>query len=244
MKTSIHKQKFDYIVMPLKDFPQDSGPIYLETVEGRFPVEPFNTYSNLIFFVLIIYWGIKVYRNPKQHQFLAWVLPIIGISYIGGTVYHATRSHEFWLRLDWMPIMLLCAALVIYFIFKLVKSWWQQLLLITALLGASFLLRILPIPTGLRISLGYVITVATILVPLVWYLVKTKGKNITYVAVAFLIFSVAIFFRSIDLYQNFFPMGTHWLWHLLGGIAVHFLIAYIFKDNLLNLSANSASNHD
>lgn len=27
-------------------------------------------------------------------------------------------------------------------------------------------------------------------------------------------------------------------------IAVHFLIAYIFKDNLLNLSANSASNHD
>lgn len=225
-------------------FPQDSGPIYLETVEGRFPVEPFNTYSNLIFLVLIIYWGVKVYRNPKQHQFLAWVLPIIAISYVGGTVYHATRSHEFWLRLDWMPIMLLCAALVIYFIFKLVKSWWQRLLLIAILLGTSFLLRILPIPSGLRISLGYIITAATILVPLLWYLVKTNGRNVIYVVVAFLIFSVAIFFRSIDLHQNLLPMGTHWLWHLLGGIAVHFLIAYIFKDNLLNLSANSASNHD
>ncbi|MER3319617.1 MAG: hypothetical protein RIB79_15100 [Allomuricauda sp.] len=230
--------------MPLKVFPQDSGPIYLETVEGRFPVEPFNTYSNLIFLVLIIYWGVKVYRNPKQHQFLAWVLPIIAISYVGGTVYHATRSHEFWLRLDWMPIMLLCAALVIYFIFKLVKSWWQRLLLIAILLGTSFLLRILPIPSGLRISLGYIITAATILVPLLWYLVKTNGRNVIYVVVAFLIFSVAIFFRSIDLHQNLLPMGTHWLWHLLGGIAVHFLIAYIFKDNLLNLSANSASNHD
>jgi len=230
--------------MPIQDFPQDSGPIYLETSDGRFPVEPFNTYSNLIFLVLIVYWGIKVYRNPRQHQFLAWMLPIIGISYIGGTVYHATRSHEFWLRLDWMPIMLLCAVLVIYFIVKLVKSWWQRVLLITILLGASFLLRILPIPSGLRISLGYIITAATILVPLAWYLVKTKGKNIIYIAVAFLIFSVAIFFRSIDLHQNFFPMGTHWLWHLLGGIAVHFLIAYIFNDNLLNLSANSASNHD
>lgn len=225
-------------------FPQDSGPIYLETVEGRFPVEPFNTYSNLIFLVLIIYWGVKVYRNPKQHQFLAWVLPIIAISYVGGTVYHATRSHEFWLRLDWMPIMLLCAALVIYFIFKLLKSWWQRLLLIAILLGTSFLLRILPIPSGLRISLGYIITAATILVPLLWYLVKTNGRNVIYVVVAFLIFSVAIFFRSIDLHQNLLPMGTHWLWHLLGGIAVHFLIAYIFKDNLLNLSANSASNHD
>ncbi len=230
--------------MPFNDFPQDSGPIYMETAEGRFPIEPFNTYSNLIFLVLIIYWGIKVYRNPKQHQFLAWVLPIIGISYVGGTVYHATRSHEFWLRLDWMPIMLLCAALVIYFIFKLVKSGWQRFLLITVLLGASFLLRVLPIPTGLRISIGYVITAATILVPIVWYLVKTRSKNMGYVIVAFLIFAVAIFFRSIDLHQNFFPMGTHWLWHILGGIAVHFLIAYIFKDNLLNLSANSASNHD
>nr|WP_297784188.1 hypothetical protein [uncultured Allomuricauda sp.] len=230
--------------MSLNDFPQDSGPIYLETAEGSFPVEPFNTYSNLIFLVLIIHWGIKVYRSPKQHQFLAWVLPVIGISYVGGTVYHATRSHEFWLRLDWMPIMLLCAALVIYFIFKLVNSWWQRITLIIAILGASFLLRILPIPSGMRISLGYVITAATILVPIAWYLIKTKGKNIGLVVTAFFIFAIAIFFRSIDLHQDFFPMGTHWLWHLLGGIVVHFLIAYIFKDNLLNLSANSVSSYD
>ncbi|MCR9227301.1 MAG: ceramidase [Flavobacteriaceae bacterium] len=225
-------------------FPNDSGPIYLETLEGRLPVEPFNTFSNLIFLALIVYWGIKVYRDPKQHRFLAWVLPIIGISYVGGTIYHATRSHEFWLRLDWMPIMFLCASLVIYFIFKLVHSWGQRLLWIIVLLGASFLLRILPIPSGLRVSLGYIITAATILVPITWYLVKTKGENWGLVAIAFLIFGIAIFFRSIDIHQNFFPMGTHWLWHLLGGIAVHFLIRYIFEDNLLNLSANSVSNHD
>lgn len=230
-------------MLPLK-FPNDSGPIYLETTQGQFPVEPFNTFSNLIFLVLIIYWGIKVYRNPRQHQFLAWVIPIIGISYVGGTVYHATRSHEFWLRLDWMPIMLLCAAVVIYFIFKLVDSWWQRIIWIVILLGASFLLRILPIPVGLRISLGYVITAATILIPIAWYLISTKGKNVRLVLTAFLIFAIAVFFRSIDLHQDFFPMGTHWLWHLLGGIAVHFLIAYIFKDNLLNLSANSVSHHD
>lgn len=230
--------------MLFQEFPKDSGPVYLETMEGQFPVEPFNTFSNLIFLFLIIYWGIKVYRNPKQHQFLAWVLPIIGISYVGGTVYHATRSHEFWLRLDWMPIMLLCAAVVIYFIFKLVKSWWRRIIWIVILLGASFLLRILPIPIGLRISLGYVITAATILIPIAWYLIRTKGKNIILVVTAFIIFAIAIFFRSIDLHQDFFPMGTHWLWHLFGGIAVHFLIAYIFKDNLLNLSANSVSHHD
>lgn len=225
-------------------FPNDSGPIYLETLEGRFPVEPFNTYSNLIFVVLLIYWGLKVYKNPKQHLFLAWMLPVIAISYLGGTVYHATRSHEFWLRLDWMPIMFLCMALMVYFIFKVISPWWQRILFIALLMGASYALRILPIPLGLRISLGYVITALTILLPLVWYLLRTKGRNLGLVILSFLIFAFAIYFRSIDLTQSVFPMGTHWLWHFLGGVAVHFLIAYIFKDNLLNLSANTANNHD
>lgn len=225
-------------------FPNDSGPIYLETIEGRFPVEPFNTYSNLIFVALLIYWGLRVYKSPRKHQFLAWVLPIIAISYVGGTIFHATRSHEFWLRLDWMPIMFLCLALVAYFVFKLVKPWWQRLALLIVLLGASFFLRVLPIPPGLQISLGYVITSMTILLPLIWYLIHTQGRNWGLVVVAFLIFGIAIYFRSVDLRQSFLSMGTHWLWHFFGGVAVHFLIAYIFKDNLLNLSANSANKHD
>ncbi len=221
----------------LLKFPNDTGPVYLETVQGRLPVEPWNTYSNLIFVGLLIYWGLKVYKNPKEHLFLAWVLPIIFISYIGGTVYHATRSHEFWLVLDWFPIMLLALAVVIYFIFKIVALWKHRILFIFLLFGISFLLRILPVSHNIEISLGYVITASTILFPLAWYLVKTKGKYFGLPALAFSIFGVAVFFRSVDLTQTFFPMGTHWLWHFLGGIAVHFFIAYIFKDNLLNLRA-------
>ncbi|WP_203583697.1 hypothetical protein [Flagellimonas sediminis] len=229
--------------MTLK-FPNDSGPIYLETVQGRFPVEPYNTFSNLVFLALIIYWGIKVYKNPRQQLFLAWMIPIIGISYIGGTIYHATRSHEFWLRLDWMPIMFLCLALVVHFILKLVKPWWKRALLILLFMGISFLMRILPIPAGLRISLGYVISAVTVLLPMVWYLFQTHGKNLPLVLLAFGIFALALTFRIMDKSQSSLPMGTHWLWHFFGGIAVHFLMAYIFKDNLLNLSANSAVEHD
>lgn len=230
--------------MALIKFPNDSGPIYLETIAGRFPVEPFNTYSNLIFLALLIYWGSKVYKNPVKHRFLAWVLPVIAASYVGGTVFHATRSHEFWLRLDWMPIMLLCMALVVYFIFKLVNPWRQRLGLIVLILGSSFLLRIIPMPSALRISLGYTITAITILFPIMWYLAKTQWRNSMLVFLSFFIFAFAIYFRTIDLTQSFFPMGTHWLWHFLGGVSVHFLIAFIFKDNLLNLSANTAGNHD
>lgn len=225
-------------------FPQDSGPIYLETVEGRFPVEPFNTYSNLIFLVILLYWGIKVYKAPRLHGYLAFALPIIFISYVGGTVYHATRSHEFWLRLDWMPITFLVASLVIYFVFKLVSDWWKRLVFIVGLLGISFGLRIVPMPVGLRISLGYAISASTILIPLLLYLKKTQWRNVWLIALSFGIFGIAIGFRVMDKTQDLFPMGTHWLWHFFGGIAVHFLIAYIFRDNLLNLSANSDIEHD
>ena len=226
----------------MQKFPNDSGPIYLETLEGRLPVEPFNTYSNLVFLAIIIYWGIKVYKNPKQHLFLAWVIPVIAISYVGGTIYHATRSHEFWLIMDWMPIMLLCISLMIYFIFKLVAKWWKRILAIILLLAVSIVLRMLPIPPSLRISIGYTITAITILFPIVWYLFKTKGKGLPLVVLAFGFFALAIYFRSIDLSQTFLPMGTHWLWHFFGGVAVHFIIAYIFRDNLLNLPPNSFDN--
>jgi len=175
---------------------------------------------------------------------LAWVFPIIFISYIGGTIYHATRSAEVWLLLDWVPIMLLCLALVIYFIFKIVNKWWHRLLFIAVIFTLSFGLRVMEIPQGLRISIGYTITALTIFVPLIWYLIKTKWKNVALIILAFGIFALAIYFRSIDLTQEFFSMGTHWLWHFFGGIAVHFLIAYIFRDNLLNLPPEKSLGND
>lgn len=225
-------------------FPNDSGPIYLETVEGRFPVEPFNTYSNLIFLAILFYWGIRVYKNPKRHLFLAWVFPIIFISYLGGTIYHASRSAEIWLLLDWVPIMLLCAALVVFFIFKISSDWKQRTVLLGIIFGLSIALRLFPMPQGWHISLGYTITGLTIMIPVVWYLKLTKWRNLAFVSAAFLCFGLALFFRSIDSVQEFFMMGTHWLWHLFGGIAVHFLIAFIFRDNLLNLPTYKAVGND
>ena len=40
--------------------PNDRGPIYLETLMGRFPVEPWNTFSNLLFLALIVFWFLRV----------------------------------------------------------------------------------------------------------------------------------------------------------------------------------------
>lgn len=67
----------------LVSFPQDSGPIYQETLQGRLPVEPFNTYSNILFLLIIIYFSVKVYPQARKQAFLAWCLPILFLGYVG-----------------------------------------------------------------------------------------------------------------------------------------------------------------
>ena len=163
-------------------------------------------------------------------MFLAFVLPVIAISYVGGTMFHATRSHEIWLLLDWVPIMLLCLAAVVFFIFKIRKIWWQRLLFFIAIFALQLGVRLLPVPVKMRISIGYVITAVTILTPIIWYLRMTNMRNFWLVLLAFGSFGLAVTFRVLDSHVKLLSMGTHWLWHLFGGISVFFLIRYILVD--------------
>lgn len=220
----------------LQKFPNDTGTIYQETIEGRLPVEPFNTFSNLIFLIMLIYFGKKIYKTPKKHPFFLFAIPVIFISWIGGTMYHGTRSHQIWLILDGLPIMLVCLGGIIYFIGKIKKKWWKRLLLFFGLLSISILPRFLPIPNTHRISFGYGITAVTVIIPFIWYAYITQWKNSKYILLGFLIFAIAVTFRSLDNLvvrgdlKPVLPMGTHWLWHTFGGIAVFFLLYYIYLD--------------
>lgn len=211
-------------------FPNDSGPIYQETIEGRIPVEPFNTYSNLIFIVILVYFWMKIRKNPKQHPFFLFAIPVIFISWVGGTVYHGTRSHQFWLVLDWLPIMLVCLGGIVYFITKIKKKWWERLLFFLGLMLLSFLPRLIILPNEYRISFGYAVTAITVLTPFIWYAYNTGWKNVQLILMAIFIFGLAVTFRTLDNITVLLPMGTHWLWHTFGGVAVFFLLLYIYKD--------------
>ncbi|CAL2087306.1 Ceramidase [Tenacibaculum sp. 190524A02b] len=214
----------------LQKFPNDSGPIYQETIEGRLPVEPFNTFSNLIFIAILIYFGRKIAKNPKQHPFFLFAIPVIFISWIGGTMFHGTRSHEFWLVLDWLPIMIVCLGGIVYFIGKITKKWGQRILLFLSFLLLSILPRMLPLPKEYRISFGYVVTAVTVITPFIWYAYRTQWKNIQFIIYGFVIFGGAVLFRTLDNLVVLLPMGTHWLWHTFGGVAVFFLLYYIYQD--------------
>lgn len=209
----------------------DHGPRYAETVPGRFPVEPWSTYTNLIFLFITVYWFIRVRRSPARHRTIAAGLPVLAIGWLGGTVYHATRSHDLWLAMDWVPIMILALATV----FWLWRGVTGRALFAVLAMAISMLLtmsvHLLPgLQPGHHIGIGYTMIAMSILVPSVAHCAMRWHAGWWRIAFALLAFAAAIAARQLDstLGARYLPMGSHFLWHILGGISVFLVISYVF----------------
>ena len=199
---------------------------------GRFPVEPFNTASNLIFLAIIIYFSIKVLHSQQQHYFLKFMIPIFSVGFVGGTIYHATRSAEFWLLMDWVPIVILCMACALYFTFKATRGWTARIVLFAIIVVLNVVPSWLSFPIGYRNSIGYIGNALSILLPIVVYCYRTNWNGGRFLILAVLSFVLAVSCRTLDkkFELEFLWMGTHWLWHLLGGVAVFWIMRYIYMD--------------
>ena len=208
--------------------PNDNGPIYLETVMGRFPVEPWNTFSNLLFLALIVFWFLRIRHDARDHMFIALSLPVLLLGYVGGTVFHATRSHNIWLALDFGPIAFLMLAVATFFWRRQAVSWFlAPLFVIVPIVLAGLALSQMGQRAGPQ--WGYPIMVFIMLLPVARYLMRTGWKGAGLIGASLAVFALAAWLRSIDgsALVGLLPMGTHWLWHSFGAVAVHLLILYI-----------------
>lgn len=207
----------------------DGGPIYTETLIGRFPVEPWNTYSNLIFLFAFLYFAKGCKFNWKRYPLMCIALPILFVGFVGGTLYHATRSNHIFLMMDYIPISLICLIAAFYF--------WKQYTgnIFYAFLGLGLpfvLLRLLWIYPILaimpRIVVGYCLLAGSLILPAFLCAKRNHwvaGKKL-FGAVGF--FIIAITFRSLDLrMEATFPMGTHFLWHLFGGLSTFCMLSFV-----------------
>lgn len=215
---------------------RDGGPVYLETDFDRFIVEPWNTITAILFLAIFTYWIIKLRGRYKQHLFLTVSLFLLLIGGVGGLLYHAFRRYEVFLFMDWMPIMILSLMAGVYFFIKAKVRWYWGILIIGVFFGGQTL-NAMFVPEEYMISISYVMMSLLILIPTIFILVKTTFKNYQYIVFALISFVLAVLFRSTDL-KGWLPMGTHFLWHILGALASHFMLYYVF---LLNKpAANSA----
>ncbi|RIL05945.1 MAG: hypothetical protein DCC75_11280 [Proteobacteria bacterium] len=216
--------------------PADFGPIYTETQLGRFPVEPWNTASNFAFLVIIIYFGWLTRFDVRRFPFLSLTIPILGVGFIGGTLFHATRVHKIWLYLDFIPIFVLAVSSALFFWLKIISSkLWACLACILTLLAPRLLIFSLGVPRGLRISLGYTALAVAILLPAVLAIRARSWQNLRWLLGSVIAFSAAITFRILDRHAadgplaELFPMGTHFLWHLFGALSVYCMMRVVYE---------------
>lgn len=219
----------------------DFGPIYTETDLSRFPVEPWNTCSNIIFLAIVLYFWLRVRSSPAPHALIRVSLPILAVGFFGGTVYHATRSHNIWLILDFVPILLLTTLASVYFWLQIYEKKLPATLTFVAVLVIAVAVRqIVPGSRQVSISLGYTSLAVGLVLPIVLYSRRKQWRHSLLVVSSFAAFVIAITFRLLDRdLVAIFPMGTHFLWHLFGGLSTFFMLLYVYREDLSSLKEKS-----
>jgi hemolysin III len=216
----------------IKVEPNDQGPVYRETDMSRLPVEPWSTVSNLIFLLVFIYFAVKTKFSYKKFPVLVVFLVILFIGWTGGTIYHATRSSDIWLKMDYMPIMFIVLLAAVHFWREVVKKWiWVFCFTLLPILLYHFVYKSLTVSHTISISIGYSIMALIVLVPLILHCILKNPKSWKFLAGGLLSFIFAISFRVLDNHKitEALPMGTHFLWHIFGGLCCFFMMYYVYN---------------
>lgn len=138
--------------------------------------------------------------------------------------------------MDFVPIFLLAITASLYFWLLLVKN---RSLAATLVLAPIFIPRaaatFFNLKFSMLISLGYLGLAFTIILPAFIYCAKHARPLLGYLLAALLFFIVAISFRVLDK-QALLPMGTHFLWHLFGGLSTLAIMTLILKIDQSRIS--------
>lgn len=212
----------------------DFGPRYAETDLSRFPVEPWNTFSDVIFLLIIVLFAARTRLNLRRHPFIVSALPLLLVGAIGGLLYHATRSSNLWLILDFMPIAILCFGAFLYL-------WFETLRIKPAIfraasiifVGANLLAWTAIRPQLPNISLTYALLAADVVASALVHCAARAFRSWRLLALAALLITFAIAAREYDAQSSsVLPMGSHFLWHLFGGASVFALMEYCYRADL------------
>ena len=208
----------------------DGGPLYTETDLNAPIVEPWNTASAALFVLIAAWWMWRLRGRFSKYPFLTGCLPILLVGGIGGTVYHATRSAKAWFLMDVIPIAILAMAAAVYIWVRLRPQLWLALLAITLTLALQCLRFLQGLDRQWMINISYGSLAGLVLLPIGIALVRTRFRDAGWVGTALACFVIAWFCRIADAGRpEFFPMGTHWLWHTFGALATASLTEYFYR---------------
>lgn len=197
---------------------------YCERLDASYWAEPANALSNLAFVLAALWcWRRPELRGDAPARLLAAVLALIGL---GSWLFH-THAQVWALLADVIPIQVF---ILLYLGFAtsrfFARPWWAGALAAGLFLGlAPVAARALAALVGpLNGSVSYLpvpIVIAAYALAL-WPRAPETARGL---AAGAGILAVSLVFRSIDrAVCPAFPLGTHFLWHLLNALMLGWMI--------------------
>jgi hypothetical protein len=198
---------------------------YCERTDATYWSEPVNALTNAAFLVAaLVSWRRASAARDRPAQALSVILAVIGI---GSYLFH-THAQVWAMMADVVPIQVF---ILIYLALATIRffaaPWWAGALAAAAFVPASaFASRLIGAAFGpLNGSVGYapvpILILAYALV--LWRRAPATARGL---AIGAGTLAVSLAFRTVDeAVCGAFPLGTHFLWHLLNALMLGWMIA-------------------
>ncbi|HBS26906.1 MAG TPA: hypothetical protein DD827_07240 [Gammaproteobacteria bacterium] len=215
---------------------------YCERIADGLTAEPINVISSFAFIVAALILIRKLLPQKDIHQFWdTWLLAITLAAIGAGSVtWHSVARS--WAQLtDLLPISLFISIFLLSFLVRVAKlklGWVIGLFSIFHLF--NFVVTKTVPAEFMNGSMFYAPAWAALMMVVVFLHLKTHPLRHSY-ALAVLLLSISIFFRSIDqAFCTAMPLGTHFLWHLINALVLYLLVAGLVThagktDNIIKL---------
>jgi len=213
---------------------------YCERLGPEFWAEPVNAVTNLAFIAAAVVGWRAFARRGGDDLAIAWLVVVVTAVGIGSFLFHTVAT--VWAALaDVLPItifILSYLALVLRRGFAL--RWWAALGATVVFLPVSSAVEAgvgTAVGDALGGSEGYLPALAALLVCGAWLTRRGHGLGRPLLAAAG-IFALSLTFRTLDMpLCPLIPLGTHFLWHLLNGVLLGWLILTLVRHGRPAVSA-------
>jgi hypothetical protein len=200
----------------------NSVDIYCERLDASFLAEPINAISNLSFIAA----GFFLWRlRSSRSKLMAILIILIGLG--------SFSFHTFANRLTGLLDVLAIALYLVAFAFMIPKQWSRNsiliqlgsvLLLILSIVLAQLLISHLKpalpwLPPGVYLGAWLALIIFTLVTQ------YSNPSAARFLWMAIIVFPFSLLSRQIDMPFCDSIGGSHWLWHLLNGLAL-FLSSY------------------
>lgn len=209
----------------------DHVDIYCErTAEGLLN-EPVNFFTNFAF-IIGAYFAYRIWRReiPNDKPMLALVITL-GLVGVGSFLFHSF-ANVWSMFADVFFIYVYIVLAVCMFGRRVVGAGYLATLgLLGAFIALVGIFKVTFPPETLNGSIEYAPAFVLLLAFGAW-VTKKSGKFLNEFVIAGLLLCASLFFRSIDLHVcEYDPLGisTHFMWHVLNGTLLFFIIKGIIK---------------